>query len=66
MCPGASEKKQAERRSHSELQKEEDGDLSDTEEEDQERTAQSEPPNGVFASKDHPRNWEMTFESELI
>lgn len=55
LIPGVPEEQAAERRSHSEVQTEKDGDVSDAEQKDQERTAQSEPPNGLFASKD-PRN----------
>lgn len=65
LIPGVPEEQSAERRSHSEVQTEKDGDVSDAQQEDQERTAQSEPPNGVFASKD-PRNREMTLASQLI
>lgn len=65
LIPGVPEEQSAERRSHSEVQTEKDGDVSDAQQEDQERTAQSEPPNGVFASKD-PRNREMTLTSQLI
>lgn len=56
--PGVPEKQTAERRSHSEVQKEKDGKLSDPQQKDQERTAQLQPPNGVFASKDR-RTWKM-------
>ncbi len=60
---GVPEEQAAERRGHPEVQTEKDGDVSDAEQKDQERTAQSEPPNGVFASK-NTRNWEMTPKSE--
>ena len=54
LIPGVLEEQAAERRSHSEVQREKDADVSDAEQKDQERTAQPEPPNGIFASKDHP------------
>lgn len=59
LIPGVPEEQAAERRSHSKVQREKDGDVSDAQQENKEGAAQSEPPNGVSASKD-PRNWEMT------
>lgn len=55
---GVPEEQTAERRSHSEVQKEKDGKLSDPQQKDKERTAQSQSPNGVFTSKD-PSTWKM-------
>lgn len=55
---GVPEEQTAERRSHSAVQKEKDGKLSDPQQEDKERTAQSQSPNGVFASKD-PGTWKV-------
>lgn len=52
LIPGVREKQAAERRSHSEVQAEEDGEVSGAEQKDQERTAQPEPPNGISASED--------------
>lgn len=55
---GVPEEQTAERRSHSAVQKEKDGKLSDPQQKDKERTAQSQSPNGVFASKD-PGTWKV-------
>lgn len=59
LIPGVPEEQAAERRSHSEVQREKDGDVSDAQQENKERTAKPQPPNGVFASKD-PGNRKMT------
>lgn len=55
---GVPEEQTAERRGHSAVQKEKDGKLSDPQQKDKERTAQSQSPNGVFASKD-PGTWKV-------
>lgn len=55
---GVPEEQTAERRSHSAVQKEKDGKLSDPQQKDKERTAQSQSPDGVFASKD-PGTWKV-------
>lgn len=46
------------RRGPAEVQTEKDGDFSDAQQKDEERAAQSEPPDGVSASED-PGTWEM-------
>lgn len=50
--PGVPEEQAAERRSHPKVQTEKDGDVQYVEQKDQERTAKSEPADGVFASED--------------
>lgn len=65
LIPGVPEEQAAERRSHPAVQAEKDGDVSDAQQKDQERTAQPEPADGVSASED-PRNGEMTLLSHLI
>ncbi|KAF0029748.1 hypothetical protein F2P81_018853 [Scophthalmus maximus] len=52
---GVLEEQAAEGRCHSEVQAKEDGDVSHAVQKDQEGTAESEPPDGVFASED-PRD----------
>lgn len=56
---GVLEEQATERRGHPEVQTEKDGDIPDPKQKDQERTAKSKPPNGIFTSED-TRKWEMT------
>lgn len=56
--PGVSEEQATARRGPAEVQTEKDGDVSDAQQKDEERAAQSEPPDGVSASED-PGTWEI-------
>lgn len=49
---GVFKEQAAERRGHSEVQTEKDGDVSDSEQKDQERTTQPQPSDGVFTEED--------------
>lgn len=62
LIPGVPAEQAAKRGGHSKVQTEKDGDLSDAEQKDEEGTAESESPNGIFASED-PDNPEMTQET---
>lgn len=56
--PGISQKQAAERRSHQAVQAEKDGNVSNSEQKDQERTAEPQPADGLFTSED-PRKAKM-------